>query len=62
MRQEIDLSEVIPIYMSFPGDSAVKISACNDGDMGNEGLIPGSERSLEKEMATQFSILTWEIP
>ena len=47
--------------MNFPGDSAVKNSACNDGDVGNEGLIPGSGRALEKEMATQFSILTWEI-
>ena len=26
------------------------------------GLIPGSERSLEKEMATHSSILAWEIP
>ena len=26
------------------------------------GLIPGPGRSLEKEMATHFSILDWEIP
>ena len=26
------------------------------------GLIPGSGRSLEKEMATHSSILAWEIP
>ena len=26
------------------------------------GLIPGSERLLEKEMATHSSILAWEIP
>ena len=30
---------------------------------GDAGLIPESERSfLEEEMATQSSILTWEIP
>ena len=29
---------------------------------GNVGLIPGLERSLEKEMATHSSILVWEIP
>ena len=26
------------------------------------GSIPGSGRYLEKEMATHYSILTWEIP
>ena len=26
------------------------------------GLIPGSGRSLEKEMTTHSSILAWEIP
>ena len=26
------------------------------------GLIPGSGRSLEKEMATRLSILAWKIP
>jgi len=26
------------------------------------GLIPGSGKSLEKEMTTQSSILPWEIP
>ena len=29
---------------------------------GHTGLIPGSEDLLEKEMATHFSILAWEIP
>ena len=29
---------------------------------GNVGLIPGQEESLEQEMATQSSILAWEIP
>ena len=42
----------------LPGGSDSKESACNAGD---EGLIPGSGRSLEKEMATHSSILAWEI-
>ena len=29
---------------------------------GDSGLIPDLEDPLEKEMATHFSILTWEIP
>ena len=29
---------------------------------GDTGLIPGSGRFLEKEMANYFSILAWEIP
>ena len=36
-----------------------KESACNAGDL---GLVPGSGRSLEKEMATYSSVLAWEIP
>ena len=43
----------------FPGSSVGKESACNAGD---PGLIPGSERSAGKEMATRSRILTWEIP
>ena len=44
--------------MGFPGGSAVKNLPANVGDV---GLIPGPEDSLEKEMATQFSVLAWEI-
>ena len=29
---------------------------------GDTGLIPGQEDTLEKEMATNSSILAWEIP
>ena len=36
-------------YTGFPYTSVDKKSACNAG---NPGLIPGSGRSLEKEMAT----------
>ena len=45
--------------MGFPGVSEGKDSACNAGDLGS---IPGSGRSLEKEMAIHFSILAWRIP
>ena len=37
----------------------VKNPPANAGDA---GLILGSRRSLEKEMATHSSILAWEIP
>ena len=36
-----------------------KESACKAGHLGS---IPGSGRSLEKEMATHSSILAWRIP
>ena len=35
------------------------MSACNVGDLGS---IPGSGRSLEKEMATHSSIPDWRVP
>ena len=44
---------------SFPGDSVVKNLPANAKDV---GLTPRRERSLEKEMATHSSILTWKIP
>ena len=47
------------ICLGFPGGSDGKASACNPGD---QGLIPGSGRSLEKEMATHSSILAWRTP
>ena len=37
----------------------VKASAYNAGDL---GLIPGSGRSLEKEMATHSNTLAWKMP
>ena len=45
--------------MGFPGGSVVKNLPANAGDM---GLIPGQGDLLEKEMATYYSILAWEIP
>ena len=43
----------------FPGGSDGKASVCNAED---QGSIPGSGRSLEKEMATHSSIRAWRIP
>ena len=51
--------EVALVALGFPGVSDGKVSACN---MGDPGLIPGSEDPLEKEMATHSSILAWKIP
>ena len=34
----------------------------NAGDLRDSGLIPGSGRSLEKEMALHSSTLAWKIP
>ena len=39
-----------------------KESACNAGDTGDSGSIPGWEDALEEEIATHSSILAWEIP
>ena len=41
-------------FYGLPGDTVVKNLPANAGDT---GLIPGSGRSLEKEMATHSSIL-----
>ena len=43
----------------FPGGSVVKNLPASAGDTGS---IPGQEDPLEKEMATHYSILAWEIP
>ena len=51
--------DVYVISTSFAGDSEVKNPPVNEGD---RGLIPGSGNSLEKEMATHFSIFAWRLP
>ena len=38
----------------------VKNLPARAGDFRSTGSIPGSGRSLEKEMATHFSILAWK--
>ena len=45
--------------MGFPSCSDGKEYSCSGGDL---GLIPGSERSLEEEMAAHSSILAQRIP
>ena len=36
--------------------------SANAGEAGDAGSIPGSGRSLEKEMAARSSVLAWEVP
>ena len=48
--------------MGSPGDSVVKNPPANAGATGDMGSIPGSGRSLEKEMATHSSILAGIVP
>ena len=43
----------------FPGGTSGENQPANAGNM---GPIPGSGRSLEKEMATHSSILAWRTP
>ena len=47
------------VIWDFPGGSVLKNLPANSGDV---GLIPGSGRSLEREMATHCSILAWKMP
>ena len=44
------------------GALVVKNLPANAGNARDTGSIPGSGRSLEKEMATHSSILAWKIP
>ena len=44
--------------LGFPDGTVLKIMPANVRDT---GLIPGSGRSLEEEMATHSNILAWEI-
>ena len=48
--------------MSFPNDSTVKKSTCNEGDTGDKGSIPGLGRSPGGGNGNHSSILAWEIP
>ena len=44
--------------LGFPGGSVANLPAVGE----TRGSIPGSGRFLEKEMATQSSMLAWRIP
>ena len=48
--------------MGFPGGAVVKSLPANAGDSRNVVQSLGQEDYLEKEMATQSSILAWKIP
>ena len=48
--------------MGLPWLLSRKESACNAGNAGDMGLIPGWGRSMEEAMAAHSSILAWEIP
>ena len=50
---------IITFLTGFPGGSEVKASTWNAEDPGS---IPGSGRSLAKEMATHSGTLAWRIP
>ena len=55
---------MIELFERVLGDGASLVAqtvknACSAGDT---GLILGSQRSLEKEIATHSSILAWRIP
>ena len=52
--------DLLLLVQGFPGNSEVKASACNAGDLWVQSL--GQEDPLEKEMATHSSILAWRIP
>ena len=45
--------------LGLQGGSVGKEPACNEREAGS---FPGSEDSLEKGMAIDFSILSWRIP
>ena len=52
---------LLPILwgLDFPGSSDGKASACNAGDLVRS---LGQEDTLEKAMATHYSISAWRIP
>ena len=48
--------------MGFPGGSVVNCPPAKAGNTGDVVLIPGSEKSVEKEMAPHSSIPAWRLP
>ena len=49
------------MYLAFPSGLDSKESACNAGDPGDPGSIPGMGRSPGEGMAIYSSILAWRI-
>ena len=58
-RKGFCISERSRQTQGFPSGATVKNLPAKAG---NKDLIPGSGRSLEKEMATHSTILAWKIP
>ena len=50
---------IADVWLGFPDGSTGKESACNVGD---QGSIPGLERSPGEGNATHCSVLAWRIP
>ena len=48
------------VYKGFPGGTSGKEFSCNSGD--SRWIPLGQEDTVEKGMATHFSILAWGIP
>ena len=48
-------------WLGLPRGHSGEEFACGAGDTGDAGLIPGLEDPLEKETATDSSILAWKI-
>ena len=62
MKDYIQISREVMLefpFIIFTDGSEVKASASNEGDLGS---IPGSGRSLEKEMAAHSNTLAWKNP
>ena len=58
----IIISMIVFSKIASQVELVVKNQPVNTGDVRDVSSIPGSGRSLEKEMATCFSILTWKSP
>ena len=58
LRSWVQAPRWVAHVLCIPSSSVSIESACSAGDL---GLIPGSGRSLEKEMATHSNILAWRM-
>ena len=57
-----DMGPGMGLAWSFPGGTVVKSSIANAEGSRDKGSFPGLGRSPGKEVATQVSILAWEMP
>jgi len=55
-------NKLIGALLDFPDGSAVKELACNRGDAGDMGSVPGWRRSPGEGNGNQPSIPAWKIP